>query len=83
MPIYEYACSDCPHRFESLQKLSDPILTICPKCGHNSLSKLISATSFQLKGTGWYKTDFKDSMKPTVSTSVETTSNSEKPPVLT
>ncbi|WP_114195132.1 FmdB family zinc ribbon protein [Edaphovirga cremea] len=59
MPIYEYACSACNHRLEKLQKLSDAPLTDCPECGQPSLKKLISAAGFQLKGTGWYATDFK------------------------
>jgi putative FmdB family regulatory protein len=59
MPIYEYACSACNHRLEKLQKLSDAPLTNCPECGQPSLKKLISAAGFQLKGTGWYATDFK------------------------
>ncbi|ALG78529.1 TPA: FmdB family zinc ribbon protein [Yersinia enterocolitica] len=59
MPIYEYACSACNHRLEKLQKFSDAPLTQCPACHQPALSKLISAAGFQLKGTGWYATDFK------------------------
>ncbi|WP_331712577.1 MULTISPECIES: FmdB family zinc ribbon protein [Serratia] len=59
MPIYEYACGACSHRLEKLQKFSDAPLTDCPACGQPALTKLISATGFQLKGTGWYATDFK------------------------
>jgi putative FmdB family regulatory protein len=59
MPIYEYRCSSCSHEFETLQKFSDPLLTRCPSCGVDSLVKKISAAGFQLKGTGWYATDFK------------------------
>ena len=55
MPIYEYACQDCTHQFEHIQKFSDPLLTECPECGTGSLRKLVSATSFHLKGSGWYK----------------------------
>ncbi len=55
MPIYEYACPDCEHQFENIQKFSDPLLTECPKCGVDKLKKLVSATSFHLKGSGWYK----------------------------
>ena len=59
MPIYEYECGACGHRFEVIQKMSDPALTGCPSCGKSELKKLISAAGFQLKGKGWYATDFK------------------------
>jgi putative FmdB family regulatory protein len=61
MPIYEYRCSDCGHRLEALQRLADKPLLVCPACGKESLTKLISAVGFQLKGSGWYATDFKHS----------------------
>lgn len=61
MPIYEYLCNDCGHQEEILQKFSDSALTHCPKCGKNNFNKVISATQFQLKGSGWYVTDFKNS----------------------
>jgi putative FmdB family regulatory protein len=61
MPIYEYRCSACGHELEVLQKLSDPLLTSCPECGKPALTKLLSAAGFQLKGSGWYATDFKSS----------------------
>lgn len=61
MPIYEYHCPACGNEVEILQKISDAPLTDCPKCGKNSLQKVISSTQFQLKGTGWYVTDFKNS----------------------
>jgi putative FmdB family regulatory protein len=64
MPIYEYQCSLCGHQLEVLQKVSDDPLTECPNCHKASLNKLISSTSFQLKGTGWYVTDFRDKGKP-------------------
>jgi putative FmdB family regulatory protein len=64
MPIYEYHCTACGHNLEEMQKFSDAPLTVCPKCGKNSLQKKISLAGFQLKGTGWYATDFKDK-KPT------------------
>lgn len=63
MPIYEYRCEACSHELESLQKMSEPALTDCPKCGKSSLIKLISAAGFRLTGTGWYATDFKGSSK--------------------
>jgi putative FmdB family regulatory protein len=61
MPIYEYRCSACGHEMEVLQKLSDPLLSGCPQCGKPTLKKLLSAAGFQLKGSGWYATDFKGS----------------------
>ena len=57
MPIYEYQCSGCEKKHEVVQRHTDKPLTICPDCGA-SLTKLISSTSFLLKGTGWYKTDY-------------------------
>lgn len=64
MPFYEYRCNNCAHEFETMQKMSDAPLTDCPECGHATLVKLISAVGFQLKGSGWYATDFKGSNKP-------------------
>ena len=61
MPIYEYRCSACGHKLESLQKLADAPLVTCPSCGKESLKKQLSAAGFQLKGSGWYATDFKGS----------------------
>ena len=61
MPIYEYRCSSCGHRLEALQKLSDAPLSKCPSCNADALVKLVSAAGFQLKGSGWYATDFKGS----------------------
>lgn len=63
MPIYEYRCEKCGHQLEVIQKMSDTPLTDCPECGKAALTKLISAAGFQLKGTGWYQTDFKNSGK--------------------
>ncbi len=60
MPIYEYRCSNCGHQQEFLQKLSDEVLKVCTKCGKESFSKLLSAAGFQLKGSGWYATDFRN-----------------------
>jgi putative FmdB family regulatory protein len=61
MPIYEYRCSSCGFQKEYLQKVSDPILTRCPECNKDTFSKMLSAAGFQLKGSGWYATDFKNS----------------------
>lgn len=59
MPIYEYRCEACGFQKEHLQKMSDLVLTVCPECGKESYGKLLSAAGFQLKGSGWYATDFK------------------------
>jgi putative FmdB family regulatory protein len=64
MPIYEYACSACGHELEALQKLSDPKLVTCPVCHRDTLAKKVSAAGFQLKGSGWYVTDFRNGSKP-------------------
>jgi len=61
MPIYEYRCSSCGFQKEYLRKLSDPALTDCPECGKQTFSKMLSAAGFQLKGSGWYATDFRNS----------------------
>jgi len=63
MPIYEYRCEDCGHQDEHLQKVSEAPLAVCPSCGKASYKKLLSAAGFQLKGSGWYATDFKSSGK--------------------
>lgn len=60
MPIYEYQCEACGHQEEVIQKISDKPLTKCPECGKNKMKKLVSSTAFQLKGEGWYVTDFKN-----------------------
>ncbi|MHB1232201.1 MAG: FmdB family zinc ribbon protein [Burkholderiales bacterium] len=64
MPIYEYRCDACGFQKEFLQKMSDAPLTTCPECNKATLTKLLSAAGFQLKGSGWYATDFKDGAKP-------------------
>ena len=66
MPIYEYACRSCEHRFESIQKASEVPLRDCPECGEATLRKLLSAPVFRLKGSGWYETDFKTGDKRNV-----------------
>jgi putative FmdB family regulatory protein len=60
MPIYAYKCSDCGAEKEVLQKISDAPLTDCPNCGHASMAKMVTAAGFQLKGSGWYATDFRN-----------------------
>ena len=64
MPIYEYQCTDCHHQFDLIQKFNDESPKTCPECSKNTLVRLVSAAGFQLKGTGWYATDFKDKGKP-------------------
>jgi len=64
MPIYEYRCASCGFQKEVLQKINDVPLTRCPECGMPSMQKLVSAAGFQLKGKGWYATDFKKDVKP-------------------
>jgi len=59
MPIYEYRCEACGHQEDHLQKLSEPALTKCPACGKKKYRKQLTAAGFQLKGSGWYATDFK------------------------
>ena len=66
MPIYEYRCRECGQDHEVLQKVSEPPLTECPACGKPALQKQLSAAGFQLKGSGWYATDFKSSGKKPV-----------------
>jgi putative FmdB family regulatory protein len=61
MPIYEYRCTACGHELEALQKLSDAPLVACPACGKEALRKMVTAAGFQLKGSGWYQTDFRSS----------------------
>lgn len=60
MPIYAYKCSDCGHEKEVLQKIGDAPLTDCPDCGQPSMAKMVTAAGFQLKGSGWYATDFRN-----------------------
>ena len=68
MPIYEYRCAACGSEHEVLQKISEPLLTMCPTCRKDTLTKLVSAAGFQLKGSGWYATDFKNGSKPAAKT---------------
>ena len=69
MPIYEYRCSSCGFQKEYLQKVSDPLLSVCPECSKETFGKMLTAAGFQLKGGGWYATDFKNSgAKPAAKT---------------
>jgi putative FmdB family regulatory protein len=64
MPIYAYKCGSCGHAKDVLQKLSDAPLAVCPACGAPSFSKQVTAAGFQLKGSGWYATDFRNGSTP-------------------
>ena len=60
MPIYAYRCESCGHAQDVLQKISDPVLTVCPSCQAEAFKKQLTAAGFQLKGSGWYVTDFRN-----------------------
>lgn len=72
MPIYAYKCGSCGHAKDVLQKMSDAALTTCPACGQESFTKQVTAAGFQLKGSGWYVTDFREggNSKPSEGSSV-------------
>ena|SRR6267142_2135364 len=72
MPIYEYRCAVCGHQDEHLQKVSDAPLSVCPACGKPEYRKQLSAAGFQLKGTGWYATDFKGGAKKSADKKADT-----------
>ena len=77
MPIYEYRCSECGHQDEFLRKLSEPPLSVCPACGKSTFQKQLSAAGFQLKGSGWYATDFKTTGKKPAAKSAESKAESK------
>jgi putative FmdB family regulatory protein len=60
MPIYDFQCTSCDHKDELMRKISEASTIICPNCSKETFSKMLSAPSFQLSGTGWYASDFKD-----------------------
>jgi putative FmdB family regulatory protein len=68
MPIYAYRCDECGFAKDVLQKMSDPVLTVCLSCGKPSFKKQVTAAGFQLKGTGWYATDFRGGAAPSTAT---------------
>lgn len=68
MPIYAYRCDECGFAKDVLQKIADPVLTVCPSCGKSSFKKQVTAAGFQLKGTGWYVTDFRGGSAPATGT---------------
>jgi putative FmdB family regulatory protein len=69
MPIYGYACKNCDHTMDALQKMNDEALLECPDCGEPALKRLLSAPRFRLKGQGWYETDFKKDNQRNISKS--------------
>jgi len=73
MPIYAYRCDSCGFEKDHLQKLSDPLLRTCPECGKETYAKQLTAPGFQLKGNGWYATDFKGGGKTDVAAKPEAT----------
>jgi putative FmdB family regulatory protein len=87
MPIYEYRCGACGYQNEYLQRISDAPLTDCPQCSKPAFNKLVTAAGFQLKGTGWYATDFKNNgvkpvakpEKPAEGSSKEASKEASKP----
>lgn len=78
MPIYEYQCQQCDHKFDKLQKISAEPLVDCPDCGQAKLVKLISAAGFRLKGSGWYETDFKTGKKKNLAETTSSKSDDKK-----
>jgi putative FmdB family regulatory protein len=78
VPIYEYACTECDHALDALQKMSDDPLLECPECGEPALKRLLSAPRFRLKGEGWYETDFKKDNQRNVLKSDKEQSKSDK-----
>jgi len=79
MPIYAYRCEDCGFAKDVLQKISDPQLTDCPSCGKSTFRKQLTAAGFQLKGTGWYVTDFRGGSAPATGVSSGTAKTDAAP----
>lgn len=83
MPIYAYRCQDCGFEKDQLQKFSDPPLTECPSCGGQGFARILTAPAFQLKGSGWYVTDFRDQgtkgRKPTEAGGADAADAASKP----
>lgn len=78
MPIYAYRCEACGFAKDVLQKISDPVLTVCLSCGQPTFKKQLTAAGFQLKGTGWYVTDFRNGNAPATAVAPSTDSGSAK-----
>jgi putative FmdB family regulatory protein len=84
MPIYAYRCTSCGHAKDVLQKISDPALTVCPACSASTFAKQLTAAGFQLKGSGWYATDFKGGgAKPSEGEKAKTESDKSTQPATT
>jgi putative FmdB family regulatory protein len=79
MPIYAYRCDECGFSKDVLQKISDPVLTTCLSCGKDAFKKQVTAAGFQLKGTGWYVTDFRGGSAPATGTAPGTTAATPAP----
>ena len=77
MPLYEYECGACAHRFERIQKFSDPLVDVCPKCG-GTVRKLLSSPAIQFKGSGWYINDYAKKSGHVESSSSSKSESSEK-----
>jgi len=79
MAIYEFLCSECSHHDDLIRKMDDSSVIICPKCQKNTFAKQVSAPNFQLSGSGWYATDFKNKLsgKQDDKTELKKTTNSE------
>jgi putative FmdB family regulatory protein len=77
MPIYEYVCQNCQHRFEVKQRISDSPISSCTRCGQ-AVTKVISAPAIMFKGTGWYVTDYSDKLKPGSEPKAEDKSSSDQ-----
>lgn len=80
MPIYAYKCDACGHAMDALQKMSDAPLTVCPQCGKPALHKQVTAAGFQLKGSGWYATDFKGGGAAASATAAAAPASDASPP---
>jgi putative FmdB family regulatory protein len=78
MPIYAYACKQCDHTLDALQKIAEEPLVDCPECGESALKRLLSAPRFRLKGQGWYETDFKKDNQRNLHGDKEASKPSEK-----
>ncbi len=79
MPIYAYKCSSCGMSKDILRKISDPVLTLCPECGQEALEKQVTSAGFQLKGSGWYVTDFREGNKAVSVPPANTDKTTDKP----
>jgi putative FmdB family regulatory protein len=80
MPIYAYRCASCGHAKDVLQKISDPVLSLCPACGAETFNKQVTAAGFQLKGSGWYVTDFREGAKPAAKSDAGASSKTAEAP---